>query len=169
MADVKRKLKLLEPIDVTAKRALEYGRTFLESAEKAKRAGKSFQADRLTDAADAMVHIAEHQAHLGNGGGGPKGPPTIEPVSDHLQHVYFRVQQADYFLKQSGDSRAAAFPKWARDFYQLAVQGYERKDQVAADENAKCAEEIVKCLEDLAQAVTMTGPPPPPLPPAPPR
>jgi hypothetical protein len=169
ITDVKRKLQLLKPIDETAKRALEYGHTFLESAVKAKRGGKSFQADRLTDAADAMVHVAEHQAHLASGESGPKGSPALNSMADHLQHVYFRVQQANYFLMQSRDSRAAAFPKWARDFYQLAVQAYERRDQVSADENAKCAEEVVKCLEDLAQAATMTGPLPPPPPPPPER
>ena len=166
IADVRRKLERIKPVDVTAQRALAYSRTFLKSAEQAEQSGRTFQADRLADAADSMIHVAEHQEHLRTGGG-PKGPPPAESISDHLQQVYFRVQQADYFLKQSADSRAAAFPKWARDFYQLATRGYERKDWVAADENAKCAEEVVKCLEDLAQATTMTGPLPPPPPPAP--
>ena len=166
MADIRQKLARAKAVDVTAERALAYSRRFLKSSEAAEQSGRTFSADRLADAADSMIHVAEHQEHL-RSGGGPKGPPPAESISDHLQQVYFRVEQAEYFLKQSGDSRAAAFPKWARDFYQLAMRGYERKDWVAADENAKCAEEVVKCLEDLAEAATMTGPPPPPPPPRP--
>jgi hypothetical protein len=99
-------------------------------------------------------------------GGGPKGPPPAEEIKDHLQRVYFRTQQPDYFLQQSQDPRAASFPKWARDFYQLALRAYDRKDMIAADENAKCADELVKALENLAQAATpMNIPPRPPRPP----
>ena len=167
MADVKRRLESTKPINITAQRALAYSRSFLKRAVKAQQAGKAFQADRLADAADAMIHVAEHQEHLHNRDA-PTHPVPTDSITDHLQHVYFRVQQADYFSKQSADASVSAFPKWARDFYQLAVRGHEQKDEVAADENAKCAEEVVKCLEDLAQAATMTGPPPPPPPPQPP-
>jgi hypothetical protein len=168
VAEVRRKLDRTKPIDVTAQRALTFGRAFLESATTAQQAGKVFQADRLAGAAEAMVHVAEHQLHLRNGGG-LNGPPPHDSVTDQLQRVYFRIQQADYFLKQSRDSRATAFPKWARDFYQLAVRGHERKDQIAATENAKSAEDVVKCLEDLAQAATVAEPPnPAPKPATPP-
>jgi hypothetical protein len=105
----------------------------------------------MAEAADSLLHIAEHQQHL-HTGGGPNGPPPPPLTSDQLQRVYFRTRQADYFLAQSHDPRAASFPKWATDFYQLAVRAYERKDMVAAGENARCAEEVVKALESLAQA-----------------
>jgi hypothetical protein len=120
----------------------------------------------MADAADALLHVAEHQQHL-RAADGPKGPSPAGEIRDHLQRVYFRTQQADYFLSQSHDSRAASFPKWARDFYQLAVRAYERKDLIAADENAKCAEEIVKALESLAQAASPANIPAPPKPPVP--
>jgi hypothetical protein len=164
--DLRRKLASTQAIDVTARRAIEYSRSYLASAENALRSGHAFVADRMADAADALFHVAEHQQHLRTGGG-PAGPPPAAALEDHLQRVYFRTQQADYFLAQSHDTRAKSLPKWARDFYQLAVRAYERKDLVAADENAKCADEIVKALEDLAQAATpanMSSPPPPPPP-----
>ncbi len=166
-AELRRKLNSTTAVDITAQRALEYSRGFLASAEKASRSGQPFMADRMTEAADALIHVAEHQQHLRTGGG-PKGPPPAADIQDHLQRVYFRTQQADYFSLQSHDPRVKAFPRWARDFYELAVRAYERKDLVAADENAKCAEEIVKALENLAQAATPTGAaPPPPKPPVP--
>jgi hypothetical protein len=167
IAEIRRKLDSTKAVDVTAQRALEYSRAFLASAEKASHSDRSFTADRMADAANALLHLAEHQQHL-RAGGGQNGPPPAGEIRDHLQRVYFRTQQADYFLSQSHDSRAASFPKWARDFYQLAVRAYERKDLIAADENAKSAEEIVKALESLAQGASPANiPPAPPKPPVP--
>ena len=163
VTEIRRKLSSTKPVDVTAERALAYCRLFLASSETASRSGQAFQADRMAEAADSLLHVAEHQQHL-RSGGGPAGPPPAAPVHDHLQRVYFRTEQADYFLSQAHDARAASFPKWARDFYQLAVRAYERKDFVAADENAKSADEIVKALENLAQAASPNITPPPTLP-----
>lgn len=168
LADLRRRLDSARGVNLSAQRALEYGRAFLASGEKALRSGQDFKADRLAEAADALLHVAEHQEHL-RSGGGPKGPPAADLLRDHMQRVYFRTQQADYFFDQSHDTRAAPFPKWARDFYQLAVRAYERNDLIAADENAKCAEEVVRALEGLAQAATPpTLPLPRSLPPRPP-
>lgn len=158
LIELRRKLDSAPAVNGTARRALQFSRRYLESADRSRRSGQLFAADRLAEAADALLHVAEHQQHLRTGGG-PKGPPPAEQVQDHLQRVYFRTQQADYFLSQSHDPDAASFPKWARDFYELARRAYDRKDLVAADENAKCADEIVRALENLAQAA------PPPLPP----
>jgi hypothetical protein len=74
------------------------------------------------------------------------------PIKDQLQRTYFRIQQADYFLSKAHDARAASFPRWSRDFYQLAVRAYERHDLLAAGENAESAEDVVRALENLAQA-----------------
>lgn len=161
LADLQRKLESTKAVNVTAQRALQYSRDYWDKAEKARRLGQLFRADRLAEAADALFHIAEHQEHLRTGGG-PKGPSALETLPDHLQRVYFRTQQADYFSHQSQSREAAAFPAWARDFYQLALRAYERRDGVASDENAKCAEEVVRALESLAQAATLAAIPPPP-------
>jgi hypothetical protein len=153
LAEILRRAALTRAVDKTAERALAYSRVFAETGEKRLQAGQPFAADRMAEAADAMLHVAEHQQHLRTGGE-PKGPPPPVPLQDHLQRTYFRIQQADYFLSQAHDARAASFPKWSRDFYQLAVRAYERHDLVAADENAKSAEDIVRALENLAQAAT---------------
>ena len=151
LAEILRQTTATKAVDKTAQLALAYSRAFAESGEDRLQSGQSFAADRMAEAADALLHVAQHQQHLQTGGG-PKGPPPPAPIQDQLQRTYFRIQQADYFLSQARDSRAASFPKWSRDFYQLAVRAYERHDLVAADENAKSAEDIVRALENLAQA-----------------
>jgi hypothetical protein len=123
----------------------------LASAEGAARSDQPFRADRLAAAADALLHVAEHQQHLRRGGGANR-PPSANAIQDQLQRVYFRTQQADYFFNQSHDARAHSFPQWARDFYQLAVRDNERRDFIAADENAKSSDDVVRALENLAQA-----------------
>lgn len=143
-------------VDLTAKRALEYGRTFLASAESALRAGQPLRADRLAAATDSLLHVAEHQDHLRTGVR-PPGPTPVDPIRDRLHRTYFRIQQADFFYAQSRDPRAASMPRWARDFYQQAVRASERGDFVAADENAKSSDDVVKALENLAQAANLPG------------
>jgi hypothetical protein len=118
----------------------------------------------MAAATTALLHVAEHQQHLRNGGG-PKTPGPQE-IEMHLHRVYFRTQQADYFLREAHESGAAPFPQWARDFYQLAVRAYDRREWVAADEDVKCAEEVTVALESLAQAANESAgsPPRPPRP-----
>ncbi len=172
LQDIRRRLESVKGVNMTAERALQYSRSYLGKADQAFNAKRTFAADRFAEAADSLLHIAEHQEHLRASGGGPARPPPPAAILDHLQHVYFRTQQADYFLKQAQDREADSFPKWARDFYQLARRAYDRRDWVAADENAKCADEVVKALENLAQAAspaTIPAPPPGPPPPPPPK
>lgn len=164
LAETREKLNRTHAVNATAQRAVQYSRLYVDRASKALRLGKPFVADRLLAAADALSHIADHQQHL-RGGNGPKPPPG--DIGDHLQRVYFRTRQAPYFLQQADDPEAKPFPKWARDFYQLATRAYERHDFVAADENAKCADEVVTALENLAQAASPARVPEPPPPPPP--
>jgi hypothetical protein len=161
LTELRQRINDTTAVNTTSQRALGYSRSYLDKGERALQTRRVFVADRLIGAADALHHIAEHQQHLRTGPG-PKGPPSPQEMNDHLQRVYFRTEQADYFLQQSHDMDAAAFPKWARDFYQLAVRASDRHDTVAADENAKCAEEVVRALEDLAQAASPPPPGPPP-------
>ncbi len=151
--------EMAKAVDKTAQRALEYSRLFEDSGEQRLRSRRMFDADRMAEAADALLHVAEHQQHLRTGGD-QKGPPPAPSIRDHLQRAYFRIEQAGYFLRQAHDSRANSFPEWAREFYQLAVQAYERGDLVAADENTKSAEDVVKALENLAQAAAPAPVPP---------
>jgi hypothetical protein len=181
LADARKKRDRTRAVDTTSQRAVEYAKVYLDRAEKSLRSGQPFVCDRFLNAADSLRHIAllrerlhepdrtaEHNrnpapdaVHDGDGPPGPdrfhEGPPS--PASA-LEMVYFRVQQADFFYEQSHDSEAKAFPKWARDFYQLAARDIERQDMLAAEVNARCAEEVVRALESLAQAAAPMPPPP---------
>jgi len=114
-------------------------------------------ADRTLAAAEALFHASDHLEHLK----APPGPPQppAEDVSRHLAQVYFRTRQADYFLQEIHDSSASPLVSLARQYYQRAVQSYDRSDFRGADEYGKTAEELVKALEDLAQAATLAPQP----------
>jgi len=47
----------------------------------------------------------------------------------------------------------------ARQYYQRAAQSYDRSDFRGADEYGKTAEELVRTLENLAQAATLAPQP----------
>jgi hypothetical protein len=182
LADSRQKRDHTRAVDTTAQRALEYATVYLDRADKALKSGQPFVCGRLLSAADALRHVAllrerlhepdptpERDRHHGQDPvhdgdrppgldhfhDGGDGPPSS---ADALEWVYFRVQQADYFYEQSHDTEAKAFPKWARDFYQLAARDIDRRDLVAAEVNARCAEEVVRALENLAQAAAPMPP-----------
>ncbi len=181
LADARQKRDRTRAVDVTAQRALEYAKVYLDRAEKSLKSGQPFVCDRLLSAADSLRHIALLRERLHepdraqerdrspsqdaiHGADRPPGPDRFHerPASsaDALEMVYFRVQQADFFYEQSHDAEAKPFPKWARDFYQLAARDMDRQDMVAAEVNARCAEEVVRALESLAQAAAPVPPPP---------
>ncbi len=177
LADARQQRDRIRAVDTTAQRALEYSKVYLDRAEKALKADRPFVADRLLSVANALRHIAQIRErlhdpdrardHERDHSPGPEGDRNLPPPAGALQWVYFRVQQADFFYEQSNDPEAKAFPKWAKDFYQLAVRDIDRQDAIAAEANARCAEEVVRVLENLAQAAAPT--PPPPDMPGPPR
>ena len=162
VADLKRRWAEQPAVNVSAQRALQYSRHYLARAENAYLLANRFAADRIAEAAEDLFRVALHQRELRTGGG-PVVPPP-ERIQDHLQRVYFETQQADYFLQQSRDPDAAPLPAWSRGFYQLALRAVDRNDWVAADQNAKCAEDIVKALEHLAQSANVGPAAPPPHP-----
>lgn len=156
--DVSRKLARTRAVNQPAKEALMEARQFLRSAKEAERKERAFVAGRYAAAADAMIRVAEHQQHLNV----VRGPGRPE-VARHLERAYFRLQQANYFLAQSHDAGARSLPGLARGFYEEAVKAYDAGNYSAADEWAKCVEDTVAALENLAQSAT----PVPPLPPRP--
>ncbi|MGA7411745.1 MAG: hypothetical protein WBW33_14805 [Bryobacteraceae bacterium] len=181
LADARQARDRIRAVDTTAQRALQYSKVYLDRAEKSLKSGQPFVCDRLLSTADSLRHIALLRARLhepdrpqerdrtpgpgaAHDGGPPPGPDRVHegpPSSaDALERAYFRVQQADFFYEQSHDPEAKSFPKWAKDFYQLAARDIERQDMVAAEVNARCAEEVVRALENLAQAAAPMPPPP---------
>ena len=128
----------------------------LNKADERLRTNELIAADRLVAASDAFLRASEHSQHLRES---PRGPvPREAEIADHLQHVYFRLPQADYFARSTGED-AEHLPELARKFYERALQAYDRRDWRAADEFAKSADDTIRGLENLAQAAT-----PPPRP-----
>jgi hypothetical protein len=147
--------------DKDSERLISTARRELGRAEEKLRGNQLYAADRLQAASDAFMHAAEHSVHLDEG---PKGPvPQATEIADHLQRVYFRLQQADFFAGSSGETDAKALPALARRFYEQARKAYDSGSWFVADEYAKSADDTIRGLENLPQAAV----PEPPRPPGP--
>jgi hypothetical protein len=156
---VRRHLEEARPRDTDAEKLVEMARRALNTADQNVQAKDFFGADRRIAGADDLLHAAEHPSHLAEG---PKGPvPREREIADHLQRVYFRLQQADYFASTSGEPDARLLPSVARKFYERARKAYDTEDWFAADEYAKSADDTIRGLENLAQAAVPEPPRPP--------
>jgi hypothetical protein len=133
---------------------------YLDLADQELRRNELFLADRFAAAADAFVHAVEHSEGLQDGPRGPRPDPSSPGVAEHLQRVYFHLQQADYFAKLSGRAEAEPLRQVARRFYEQALRAYDNSDWPGADDFAKTADDTIRGLENLTQAGT-------PLPPRP--
>jgi hypothetical protein len=161
LQEVRRHLDETSGQDDDSKRVIGVARRILLMADQKIKAKNYFAADRLIGAADAFIHVAEHASHRVEG---PKQPvPPQQDISDHLQHVYFRLQQADFFSRSSGDPDAKDLSVLARKFYDDSRKQYEAGNWFSADEYGKSADDLLRGLENLAQAA-MPGPPLPPPP-----
>jgi hypothetical protein len=155
---VRRHLQEVKPKDQDCEMLLALAGRNLDKAEEKAHGNDLFVADRLIVASDAFIRAAEHPLHVEEG---PKGPrPDAEEIAGHLQGVYFRLQQSDFFARTSGDEKAKQLPGLARRFYEKSLQAYDKNDWFGADEFAKSADDTIRGLENLAQAAT----PPPPRP-----
>jgi hypothetical protein len=130
---------------------------YADRADQISKTSQPYIADRTLAAAESIFHAADHLEHLKESQGPP--PPPAEDVSRHLSQVYFRTRQADYFLQEIRDNSASPLAALARQYYQRAVQAKDRSDLRGADEYGKTAEELVKALENLAQAATLAPEP----------
>jgi hypothetical protein len=139
-----------------SKEMLTLAQFYLDRSDAARR-GSPFAAARYLASADALMHAAEHQQHSAQKSG-PE-PPDGPEINRHLDRVYFRLQQADFFVKQSADPRAQTIAGLARQFYQDALRALDRRETRSADENAKTVDELMRALENLAQATAPPGRP----------
>jgi len=142
-----------QPADPERQILLGHSSVYAGKADQIWRTAQPYIADRTLAAAEALFHASDHLEHLKE----PAGPPSppAEEVSRHLAQVYFRTRQADYFLQEIHDNAALPLVTLARQYYQRAVQSYDRSDFRGADEYGKTSEELVKALENLAQAATL--------------
>jgi len=157
---VRRRLEQAKSSNSDTGKLLAMARRALDAADERAKAKDFFGADRRIAGADDLIHASEHSLHIAEG---PTGPlPQAREVADHLQNVYFRLQQADYFATTSGYPDAQSLPSIARKFYEQAREAYDTGDWFVAEEYTKSAADTVRALENLAQAT-----PEPPRPPKP--
>jgi hypothetical protein len=156
---VRRQLENAKPNGPEIETLVKAAHRALDAASEKVRAKDYFGAEQRIAAADAFRRAAEHPGHVAEG---PKGPvPQSHEIADHLQQVYFRLQQAEYFADSSGDADAKALPPVARRFYEDARKAFDAGNWFTADEYAKSADDTVHGLENLAQAAAPAPPPPP--------
>jgi hypothetical protein len=154
---VRRQLAESRPNDADVATFIHAANLNLEKAEERLRTNDLLLADRLVAASDAFLRAAQHSQLIE----GPRGPRLQAPeIAEHLQRIYFRLQQAEYFAQTSRDPGAKRLPELARKYYERALQAYDRRDWLAADQYAKSSDDTIRGLENLAQAAT-------PLPPRP--
>jgi hypothetical protein len=152
---LRRQLEYTHPADAERQTLLWQSGVFASKAAQIWRTQQPYIADRTLAAAEALFHASDHLEHLTNSQGGPPPPPPAEDLSRHLAQVYFRTREADYFLQEIHDASASPLVTLARQYYQRAVQSYDHSDLRGADEYGKAAEELVRALENLAQAATL--------------
>jgi len=148
---VRQRLTEAKPAGEPSRKILGLARAYLEKSESLE-SGSPFAASRVLVAADALIRAAEHQQHLQQKGG---PPPVGSEIMRHVERVYFRLQQADYFVKQSADPNAPSIADFAREYYQGALRATDKGDLRTADECAKSTDELMRALENLALSTAL--------------
>jgi hypothetical protein len=157
---VRQRLNEAKPAGETSRKMLALAKTYLDKSESLQ-FRSPFAATRILAAADALISAAEHQRHLEQKEGPP--PPDSAEITRHVDRVYFRLQQADYFVKQSADPNAQTIGDLARQYYQEALRATDKGDLRTADECAKSTDELMRALENLALSTALPSKPGPGL------
>ena len=124
----------------------------------------SFLVERLTlamnDLLDASGRIVEAK----------RNPPSDDRSEDmrfdmarDLERTYFRIQQGDYFARQSQGASGAQYVRVARRLYQVARAAYDDREYARVRLLSEASRDIIMAVERLAQA-EMGVPDPPRLP-----
>jgi hypothetical protein len=80
-----------------------------------------------------------------------------------LERTYFRIQQGDYFARQSQGSSGSQYVRIARRLYQIARAAYDEREYARVRLLSAASRAIIMSVERLAQA-EMGVPDPPRLP-----
>ncbi len=118
-----------------------------------------YRFDRLARAADALLEASEEILDARRTEQEEDEDDRREAALD-LQRDYFRIQQADYFAKLSGEPEAGTYIKHARALYQQARQAFDAGEYDRAETLGDAASYIVRALEYLAQAAIGVPEPP---------
>ena len=99
-----------------------------------------------------------------------RNPPTTDRSEDmrfdmarDLERTYFRIQQGDYFARQSQGASGGQYVRLARRLYQVARAAYDDREYARVRLLSEASRDIIMAVERLAQA-EMGVPDPPRLP-----
>ena len=138
-----------------AKELIKRSRVYIARAETALANHHSAFAGSLSEAADALSRAIDHAARSKDVS--RTDYPSQKRLSDRLDSVGLRVQQANYFQKLGGDSAAKSLVGLARRYNERARDSYRHGKRRETDEYATVADEIVRALEYIAYAQTSSG------------
>ncbi len=119
---------------------------------------EEYQFDRLTRATDALLEASERI--LESREEEDNDEDDKEDAARDLERDYFRVQQVEYFAKQSKEENAQEYVTLARSLYQQARRAFDAAQYDRAESLGDSASYVVRALEYLAQAAVREREPP---------
>ena len=138
--------------DADAKELIKRSRIYIARAETALANHHPAFAGPLSEAAEALSLAVDHVVRSRDVT--RTDYPSQKRLSERLDSVSLRVQQASYFQKLSGDSTAKALVGLARRYNERARDSYRHGKRRETDEYTIAADEIVRALEYIAYAQT---------------
>jgi hypothetical protein len=138
-----------------AKELVKKSRVYIARAETALANRHSAFAGPLSEAADALSRAVDHVVRSRDVT--RTDYPSRQRLSDRLDTVGRRVQQASYFQKLGGDSASKGLVGLAHRYKDRARDAYKHGKRRETDEYTTTADEIIRALEYIAQAQTFSG------------
>jgi len=152
LAKTKHKIDDVMLRDADAKELIKRSRIYIARAETALANHHPAFAGPLSEAADALSRAVDHVVRSRDVT--RTDYPSRQRLSERLNSVRLRVQQANYFQKLGGDSSAKALVGLARRYKERARDCYRNGKRRETDEYTTAADEIVRALEYIAHAQT---------------
>lgn len=137
------------------KELIKKSRVYIARAETALANHHSAFAGPLSEVADALSRAVDHVARSRDIS--RTDYPSRQRLSDRLDTVGVRVQQANYFQKLGGDSASKPLVGLARRYSERARDSYRHGKRRETDEYTTAADEIIRALEYIAYAQTSSG------------
>lgn len=124
----------------------------------------SFHAERLAlamkDLLDASERVVEARVARPND---DRSEEMRFLMARDLERTYFRIQQGDYFARQSQGASGSQYVRVARRLYQIARAAYDEREYARVRLLSEASRDIIMGVERLAQS-EMGVPDPPRLP-----
>jgi hypothetical protein len=153
IAEIRKRLEISAPANAEQRELASFVERYLAEAMQDWKAGRRFQAQRLTDAADACRRPIDHLQRVATANQAqPSHPEPPGDPEDHLREVYFRLRLCDFFLQQIPPPAPRKLLELARGFYEQAVKAQQEGKEEIAGEYTKAADDLTHALESLAQA-----------------